>query len=83
MMIIGMAFTLPSTQYGTAMLIGAISAYVWCKYAPKNFETYAYAVAAGFMAGEGIGGSINAAIAAVGVGGDRFGTTVGCPAGRC
>ncbi|KAE8381144.1 OPT oligopeptide transporter protein-domain-containing protein [Aspergillus bertholletiae] len=83
MMILAMAFTLPSTQYGTAMLIGAIIASIWKKRRPDGFDKYAYAVAAGAMAGEGIGGVINAILSAIGLDGGNFSTTVGCPPGGC
>ncbi|PGH05441.1 hypothetical protein GX51_02965 [Blastomyces parvus] len=82
-MILAMAFTLPSPQYGIAMLIGALVAAVWQWKAPVGFEAFGYAVAAGFMAGEGIGGTINAMLSVLGVGGEGLGTRVGCPAGRC
>lgn len=42
--------------YSTATLAGAIIAYVWAKRNPKSFDIYGYAVAAGMIAGEGIGG---------------------------
>ncbi|KAF7617533.1 hypothetical protein AFLA_006453 [Aspergillus flavus NRRL3357] len=76
MMIMAMAFTLPSTQYGTAMFIGAVIASVWKRKWPDGFEKYAYAVAAGAMAGEGIGGVINAILSGIGLDGGNFGTTV-------
>ncbi|EIT75197.1 putative membrane protein [Aspergillus oryzae 100-8] len=79
MMIMAMAFTLPSTQYGTAMFIGAVIASVWKRKWPDGFEKYAYAVAAGAMAGEGIGGVINAILSGIGLDGGNFGTTVGTP----
>ncbi|OAX82925.1 hypothetical protein ACJ72_02713 [Emergomyces africanus] len=82
-MILAMAFTLPSPQYGIAMLIGSLVAAVWQWKAPLGFEAFGYAVAAGFMAGEGIGGTINAMLSVLGLGGERLGTRVGCPAGRC
>lgn len=82
-MILAMAFTLPSPQYGIAMLIGSLVAAVWQWKAPSGFEAFGYAVAAGFMAGEGIGGTINAMLSVFGLGGERLGTRVGCPAGRC
>ncbi|PGH14929.1 OPT family oligopeptide transporter [Helicocarpus griseus UAMH5409] len=82
-MILAMAFTLPAPQYGIAMLIGALIAAAWKWKAPVGFEAFGYAVAAGFMAGEGIGGTINAMLSVVGFGGERLGTRVGCPAGRC
>jgi uncharacterized oligopeptide transporter (OPT) family protein len=83
MMVISLAFLLPSSVYGTAMLIGAGSAWIWSKKSPRSFEMFRYAVSAGFMAGEGIGGVINAALTILGVDGDTFGSQVLCPGGRC
>lgn len=43
-----------------------------------------YAVAAGLIAGEGIGGVINAVFQIAGISGpEKYGSTVGCPAGLC
>lgn len=83
MMSIALAFTLPQTQYGTAMVIGAVPAYIWQKKYPKNFDIFGYAVAAGLVAGEGIGGVVNAAFQVAGISGDKYGTNFGCPAKSC
>lgn len=84
MMCIGLAFVLPQTYYGTAMVIGALPAYFWAKRAPKHFDIYGYAVAAGLIAGEGIGGVVNAVFQIAGIAGpDPYGTQVGCPAQSC
>ncbi|PSK46092.1 hypothetical protein B9Z65_5060 [Elsinoe australis] len=84
MMCIGLAFVLPQTHYGTAMLMGALPAYFWAKKNPQHFDIYGYAVAAGLIAGEGIGGVINAIFQIAGIAGpDPYGTQVGCPALSC
>lgn len=83
MMVVALAFIVPATIYGTAMVIGAIVAAFWSKRNQKSFDTYGFAIAAGMMAGEGIGGVVNAVLQIVGLSGDVFGTTVGCPAGKC
>ncbi|EZF31434.1 metal-nicotianamine transporter [Trichophyton mentagrophytes] len=83
MMTMSMAFLIPTTQYSTAMLIGTVIAMVWKKRNSDSFESYAYAVAAGFMAGEGIGGVINAALTIIGIDGAHLGTSIGCPGGEC
>ncbi len=44
---------------------------------------YGYAVAAGWIAGEGIGGGINAVMPLTGISGDVFGTQIGYPGGVC
>lgn len=83
MMVLALAFIVPATVYGTAMLIGALIAWIWARRNPQAFEMLGYAVAAGFMAGEGIGGVVNAIIQIIGVSGDIFGTQIGCPGDRC
>jgi len=43
-----------------------------------------YAIAAGLIAGEGIGGVVNAVFQIAGIAGpDPYGTTIACPAGMC
>jgi len=84
MMCIGLAFTLPQTQYATAMLMGAVPAYYWAKKKPHHFDIYGYAVAAGLIAGEGIGGVINAIFQIAGIAGPApYGTNVACPGDAC
>ncbi|EFR02095.1 hypothetical protein MGYG_05097 [Nannizzia gypsea CBS 118893] len=83
MMPMAMAFLIPTTQYSTAMLIGTTIAMIWKRRDSGSFGSYAYAVAAGFMAGEGIGGVINTALTIIGVDGARLGTNIGCPGGIC
>jgi len=83
MMIISLAFLLPSTVYGTAMLIGASVAWIWHAKSPRTFGMFGTAIAAGCMAGEGIGGVGNAALTIMGVDFDKAGTTFLCPAGKC
>jgi uncharacterized oligopeptide transporter (OPT) family protein len=61
------------------MVIGSGAAHIWAKRNPGSFEIFGYAIAAGLIAGEGIGGVINAIIQVANVAGDRFGTNVGCP----
>jgi uncharacterized oligopeptide transporter (OPT) family protein len=68
---------------GTAMIMGATWAYLWAKRNRPSFETIGFAIAAGLIAGEGIGGCVNAVLQVANVAGDRFGTTVLCPSGRC
>ncbi|KFY13087.1 hypothetical protein V492_03492 [Pseudogymnoascus sp. VKM F-4246] len=83
MMIISLAFLLPSTVYGTAMFIGASFAWAWNKRSPQSYAIFGSAVAAGFMAGEGIGGVINAALTVIGVDFDKIGTSFLCPGDKC
>lgn len=77
---VGLAFTLPQTQYSTAMAVGAIASYFWLKKSPRSWDEYAYSIAAGMSAGEGIGGVVNAILQVAGVAGDTKGSAVACPA---
>ena len=82
-MAVGLAFVLPQTVYGTAMLMGATIAYVWAKKYPVSFDTYCYAVAAGGIAGEGMGGVVNAVLQIFDVAGaDGRGIAIGCPGNK-
>jgi OPT family oligopeptide transporter len=83
MMCISLAFVLPQTYYGTAMVMGSGAAYVWAKKNPKNYDIFCYAIAAGLIAGEGIGGVINAILQVANVSGEFYGSTVGCLPGGC
>lgn len=82
-MAMSLAFVIPATVYSSAMLMGAVGATLWAKRNPKGFGMYGYAVAAGLMAGEGIGGVVNAVLQILGLSGDVWGSQVGCPGGRC
>ncbi|EFQ35646.1 hypothetical protein CGRA01v4_09830 [Colletotrichum graminicola] len=83
MMIFALAFTLPSPQTSVSMMLGAIAAKVWKWKAPVGFERYLFAIAAGLVAGEGIGGTVNCVLSIVGVGGQEWSLGLGCPTGRC
>jgi OPT family oligopeptide transporter len=83
-MCIALAFVLNATVYGTAMVMGAVPAYFWAKKYPKHFEVYGFAVAGGLIAGEGIGGVINAVFQVAGIAGpDPYGTNIACPGDSC
>ncbi len=83
MMTVALAFIIPATVYGTAMVIGAGISWGWKRRDNRGWEMYGIAVAAGFISGEGIGGVVNACLQILGWSGDVFGTSVGCPAGIC
>ncbi|OSC97364.1 OPT oligopeptide transporter [Trametes coccinea BRFM310] len=77
---IGIAFILgPLCTYPMAMLFGSVIALAWRKYWPASAVMYCYAVAAGMIAGEGLGGIANAVLQIAGVAGSVKGTSVGCP----
>ncbi|KAI0739263.1 OPT oligopeptide transporter [Daedaleopsis nitida] len=77
---VGIAFILgPLCTYPMAMLFGSIVALTWRKYWPRGAVMYCYAVAAGMIAGEGLGGIANALLQIAGVAGSVKGTSIGCP----
>ncbi|KAI0103793.1 OPT oligopeptide transporter protein-domain-containing protein [Nemania sp. FL0031] len=80
---IALSFVLPSPVFTTASLFGALLAFAWRKWKLSSFELYGYAVAAGFIAGEGLGGVVGAVLQIAGVSGDILGTNAGCPANAC
>jgi uncharacterized oligopeptide transporter (OPT) family protein len=61
------------------MVIGALISHIWSKKHFKSWELLGYAVAAGLIAGEGIGGVINAILELAGVSGEKYGSNVLCP----
>ena len=80
---IALSFVIPVPVFTNAALIGAILAALWQRFRAKSWETYGYAVAAGFIAGEGMGGVVGACLQLDGVAGDVYGTMVGCPMNSC
>ncbi|KAK8069952.1 oligopeptide transporter [Apiospora phragmitis] len=82
-MSIGVAFVLPATQYSTAMLMGAVISHVWNKKSPVSWDRYCFAVAGGLVAGEGLGGVIQAILTLAGVGGKIKGSQIACPVDSC
>ncbi|KAI4753708.1 oligopeptide transporter [Aureobasidium sp. EXF-3400] len=83
MMIVSLAFLLPSTIYATAMLMGSCLARIWQKKYPYTFAAFGATVAAGLMAGEGIGGAIHATLTLLGVPYERWSTAILCPGDIC
>ncbi|EMR65843.1 putative oligopeptide transporter protein [Eutypa lata UCREL1] len=80
---IALSFVLPNPVFTTASMFGATLAFVWKKWKLSSFDLYAYAVAAGLIAGEGLGGVIGAILQIANVSGDVYGTAAGCPMGYC
>ncbi|KAF8635413.1 hypothetical protein AX15_000407 [Amanita polypyramis BW_CC] len=76
---IGLGFVVPQVIYSIAMAIGSVGCYAWSKKGPASYDMYMFAVAAGLVAGEGIGGVFLALMAVLGVDGSKFGTAIGCP----
>ncbi|KAI9901043.1 hypothetical protein N3K66_002860 [Trichothecium roseum] len=79
-MAIGVGWVLgPDSGYANAVLGGAITAKLWKKFYNGGFDTYAFSVAAGLIAGEGLAGVINAALELGEVSGSYYGTSAGLP----
>ena len=76
--VFGLAFMVPSTQYAIAMAAGAVVTLIWSTKWRKSYARNGYAVPAGLIAGEGIGGLIAALLEITGVGGSAYGSAVGC-----
>lgn len=84
MLMVCMGMLIPAIQYGIAFIIGALIAKFWKWKQPHSFSTFGIAVAAGAIAGEGLGGVINALLNLLKVGGPTYyGTRLGCPGGYC
>ncbi|KAI0674813.1 OPT oligopeptide transporter [Trametes maxima] len=76
---VGLAFVAPQIPFSIAMAIGSVFNYIWMKRNPASFDMYMFAVAAGMLAGEGLGGVLQALLAIAKVDGSLFGTAIGCP----
>ncbi|KDQ08611.1 hypothetical protein BOTBODRAFT_179688 [Botryobasidium botryosum FD-172 SS1] len=78
---IGLGFVVPQVYYPIAMAFGATMNFLWEKRNPKGFDMYCFPVAAGLLAGEGLGGVLQALLEVAGAGADGIerGTWVGCP----
>ncbi|KAG1733730.1 OPT oligopeptide transporter protein-domain-containing protein [Suillus lakei] len=68
-------------SYPLALFSGATLAFFWRRKHFDNYQIYCYPVAAGLIAGEGVGGIINAVFTIVGISGKTYGTSAGCPGG--
>ncbi|KAK4187920.1 putative transporter [Podospora australis] len=80
---IALSFVIPAPVFASAALLGAVVAAGWRKYDMRTWDIYGYAVAAGFIAGEGLGGVVGAALTLGGVDGYTKGTMVACPMNSC
>ncbi|KAG0694195.1 OPT oligopeptide transporter protein-domain-containing protein [Suillus ampliporus] len=78
---IGMGFVMNISTYPLAMFFGSTLAFFWRRMFFNNYQMYCFAIAAGFIAGEGLGGIVNAIFTIAGISGATHGTNVGCPGG--
>jgi len=76
---VGLGFVIPQTYIPVAMCMGAILTHFWSKRRPEQYDLAGYAVAAGFIAGEGIAGVVNAILTIASVSQDKYASTVGYP----
>ena len=65
------------------MVIGAHVAYSWEKKNPKSWEVWGFALCAGFIAGEGMGGVFTALLVILKADGGEHGSAVACPGYSC
>lgn len=79
---IGLGFVVPQTYYPIAMVVGAHIAYTWGRRWPKSWEIWGFALSAGLIAGEGMGGVMTALFTIVKIDGSIYGSAVACPAGE-
>ncbi|KAK4234250.1 OPT oligopeptide transporter protein-domain-containing protein [Achaetomium macrosporum] len=80
---IALSWVIPAPVFANAALLGAIVAALWRKWSMRTWDIYGYAVAAGFIAGEGLGGVVGAILTLAGVDGATKGTMIACPGGEC
>ncbi|KAI9170725.1 putative oligopeptide transporter [Paramyrothecium foliicola] len=79
-MSIGVAWVIGvDSGYANAILGGAVTAWFWRRKWEQNFDMYGFSIAAGLIAGEGLGGVVNAALELGEVSGSFYGTTLGLP----
>ncbi|UPK93153.1 hypothetical protein LCI18_004088 [Fusarium solani-melongenae] len=83
MAMVGLGILVPGIQYGIAMLVGGLVAHLWNRRKPVSAAALLFPVAAGMIAGESIGGIVNAILNLADVSGSRYGTTLGCPGAVC
>ncbi|KAJ3513007.1 hypothetical protein NLJ89_g3194 [Agrocybe chaxingu] len=76
---VGLAFVVPQVYYSIAMAAGSLFNYIWMLRNPAGYDMYMFAVSAGMLAGEGLGGVFQALLAIAGVDGGKYGTAIGCP----
>lgn len=84
MSLVGLAMTIPGSTSTLTCAIGSVGAHIWKRRARKSYDKYMYAIAAGGVAGEGIGYVIISILQITAVAGPTyFGTKLGCVAETC
>ncbi|KAF5246475.1 hypothetical protein FANTH_6847 [Fusarium anthophilum] len=83
MPLVGVAMTIASSQTTLTLAIGSVLTATWAKLLPKSHEKFLYPIASGGIAGEGVAYVVLSILQIAGVGGDRYGTMIGCYGGAC
>jgi uncharacterized oligopeptide transporter (OPT) family protein len=78
---VGLGFVVPQSYYSIAMVFGAHLAQVWAKRWPASWEIWGFALSAGLVAGEGMGGVVTAMLTILKIDGAVYGSAVACPLG--
>ncbi|WYZ33756.1 hypothetical protein EsH8_I_000032 [Colletotrichum jinshuiense] len=82
--VIGLAMTIPGSNFAVTLALGATVAALWARYGKESHSRYFYAVAAGAVAGEGVGYVVLSILQIAEVAGPTyFGTKLGCVAEIC
>jgi uncharacterized oligopeptide transporter (OPT) family protein len=69
---IGLGFVVPQLYYAIAMAVGSVFNVLWQRRNPAGHDMLMFAVAAGMLAGEGLGGVFQALLAVAKVDGCEF-----------
>ncbi|KAM0207168.1 hypothetical protein ACHAQD_012174 [Fusarium lateritium] len=84
MLVVALGVLVPASQYGLALVMGALAGVWWQKKRPQGYQTFCFPVAAGMITGESIAGLVQAILNIAEVAGPNYyGTNLGCPAGYC
>jgi OPT family oligopeptide transporter len=79
----GIALVNPSPYLLTASLYGLVIERVWAHYNPDSHKHYNIPIASGFIAGEGIGGVVQAIFEIAGMSQGKVATMFACPPDGC
>ena len=66
---VGLAFVIPQVYFAIAMAFGATVNWFWMRRSPSSLDMYMFPVAAGLLAGEGLGGVFGAVLSVANVDG--------------
>ncbi|GKT66738.1 oligopeptide transporter [Colletotrichum tofieldiae] len=84
MAVVALAMTIPGSNSSITFALGSAAAMLWARYGKESHATYLYSVAAGAIAGEGVGYVILSILQIGEVAGPtHFGTNLGCVAEIC